>query len=109
MLCAKLLKPTPAQQPGTDPKTSWFERLVESYGRRLTWVLDHQRPTLYVAVATLALTAFLYWLIPKGFFPNQDTALIHAVSEATQSVSYAAMAERQQALAAAILTDPEVA
>jgi multidrug efflux pump len=71
--------------------------------------LDHQRLTLYVAVATLVLTALLYWLVPKGFFPDQDTGLIQGVSEASESVSYAAMAERQQQLAQAILTDPDVA
>src|SRR6202011_1437934 len=86
----------------------WFSAVVEWYGRKLTWVLDHQRLTLYVATATVALTAILYILIPKGFFPEQDTGLIQGVSEATESISYAAMAERQQALAAAILKDPDV-
>jgi len=61
-----------------------------------------------VAVATLVITGLLYWLIPKGFFPDQDTGLIQGVSEATQAVSYEAMADRQQQLAAAILTDPDV-
>ncbi len=60
-------------------------------------------------IGTLVVTALLYVLIPKGFFPDQDTGLIQGVSEATESVSYAAMAERQQALAAAILKDPDVA
>ena len=87
----------------------WFARIVDWYGKRLTWVLDHQRLTLWVAVGTLALTASLYVVIPKGFFPDQDTGLIQGVSEATQSISYAAMADRQQALAAAILKDPDVA
>jgi multidrug efflux pump len=108
MLCAKLLKHSPAKEPHAAQKPGWFDKLVESYARRLTWVLDHQRLTLYVAVGTLVVTGLLYWLIPKGFFPDQDTGLIQGVSEATQSVSYAAMAERQQALAAAILTDPDV-
>src|SRR4029077_2587602 len=67
------------------------------------------RLTLYVWLGTLILTAALYYLIPKGFFPTQDTGLIQGVSEATQSISYAAMAERQQALGAAILEDPDVA
>ncbi|MDB6090665.1 MAG: mdtB [Gammaproteobacteria bacterium] len=108
MLCAKLLKHTPAQESHEPRKGGWFDKLVEWYARRLTWVLDHQRLTLYVAVGTLVVTGLLYWLIPKGFFPDQDTGLIQGVSEATQSVSYASMAERQQALAAAILTDPDV-
>ncbi len=82
--------------------------MVEWYGRRLTWVLDHQRLTMWVATATLAVTALLYILIPKGFFPEQDTGLIQGVSEAGQNISYRAMADRQQALAVAILTDPDV-
>jgi multidrug efflux pump len=71
-------------------------------------VLEHQRLTLWAATGTLVLTALLYLLIPKGFFPDQDTGLIQGVSEAGESVSYAAMADRQQALAVAILTDPDV-
>jgi multidrug efflux pump subunit AcrB len=71
-------------------------------------VLDRQRATLYVALATLAVTVLLYVLIPKGFFPAQDTGLIQGVSEASEAISYSAMAERQQALASAILTDPDV-
>ena len=110
MLCAKLLKHVPGGREGHQGhgETGWFGRLIDSYGRRLQWVLDHQRLTLIVAVATLVITGLLYWLIPKGFFPDQDTGLIQGVSEATESVSYEAMAERQQQLAAAILTDPDV-
>jgi multidrug efflux pump len=108
MLCAKLLKQLPRGGRRFDDSGQWFAALVAWYGRRLRWVLDHQRLTLYVATATLAVTVALYALIPKGFFPDQDTGLIQGVSEATESVSYAAMAERQQALAAAILTDPDV-
>ncbi len=78
------------------------------YDGALTWVLDHQALTLIVAVGTLALTAFLYIAIPKGFFPIQDTGLIQGISEAPQSVSFAAMAQRQQDLANAILKDPDV-
>jgi multidrug efflux pump len=112
MLCAKLLRHRPlAEDSVADAhhQTRWFARIVEWYGRRLTWVLDHQRLTLVVATGTVALTVLLYVLIPKGFFPAQDTGLIQGVSEATQSVSYAAMADRQQALGAAILKDPDVA
>jgi multidrug efflux pump len=110
MLCAKLLKHRPQSEEKNAAAGSgrWFAAVVEWYGRRLTWVLDHQRLTMYVATATVALTAILYVLIPKGFFPDQDTGLIQGVSEATESVSYAAMAGRQQALAAAILKDPDV-
>ncbi len=74
----------------------------------LRWVLDRQTATLLVAVATLALTVWLYIVIPKGFFPVQDTGLIQGISEAPQSISFAAMAERQQALAEVILKDPDV-
>jgi multidrug efflux pump len=109
MLCAKLLKP---RREGAEAQTDsgrWFAALVGWYGERLRWVLDHQRLTMWVATGTVALTALLYVLIPKGFFPDQDTGLIQGVSEAGESVSYGVMAERQQALAAAILTDPDVA
>jgi multidrug efflux pump len=108
MLCAKLLKPKPSGEQAQTDSGRWFASLVGWYGRQLTWVLDHQRLTLWVATGTVALTALLYVLIPKGFFPDQDTGLIQGVSEAGESVSYAAMAERQQALAVAILTDPDV-
>ncbi len=109
MLCAKLLKHRPEGAQAQTDSGRWFAALVEWYGRRLTWVLDHQRLTLWVATATVALTVILYVVIPKGFFPDQDTGLIQGVSEASESISYAAMAERQQALGVAILTDPDVA
>jgi multidrug efflux pump len=109
MMCAKLLKHKPASEEKHGSGSGrWFTAVVEWYGQRLTWVLDHQRLTMYVATATVVLTAILYILIPKGFFPEQDTGLIQGISEATQSVSYAAMADRQQKLAAAILKDPDV-
>ncbi len=109
MLCAKLLRARPATEHAAGHAGPWFRALVDSYARRLTWVLDHQRLTLYVALATLAVTAVLYISIPKGFFPSQDTGLIQGVSEASESISYAAMAGRQQALAVEILRDPDVA
>ena len=109
MMCAKLLRHEPLKASHEHENAGWFGKLIESYGRRLQWVLDHQKLTLGVAVATLLLTALLYWLVPKGFFPDQDTGLIQGVSEASESVSYEAMAKRQQKLAAAILTDPDVA
>ncbi len=107
MLCAKLLKRRPDGAEGHE-SGRWFAAVVEWYGRRLTWVLDHQTFTLWVATATVAMTAILYILIPKGFFPDQDTGLIQGVSEAGQNVSYSAMADRQQSLAAAILKDRDV-
>ena len=108
MLCAKLLRHQPRGEQAQTDSGRWFAMLVEWYGRQLSWVLDHQRLTLYVAIGTLAVTALLYVWIPKGFFPDQDTGLIQGVSEAGESISYAAMANRQQALAAAILSDPDV-
>jgi multidrug efflux pump len=106
MMCASLLRHREQEHLKAE---GWFASTVAWYGRRLNWVLDHQRLTLWVAVATLAITAALYILIPKGFFPDQDTGLIQGVSEATESISYGGMADRQQALAAAILKDPDVA
>jgi multidrug efflux pump len=108
MMCAKLLKRHSGESTQHE-SGRWFAAVVEWYGRRLTWVLDHQKLTMWVATGTVALTALLYILIPKGFFPDQDTGLIQGVSEASQSISYAGMADRQQALAVAILTDPDVA
>jgi len=108
MMCAKLLKHRPQGEREASGTGHWFAVVVAWYGRRLTWVLDHQTLTLYAATGTVVLTAILYILIPKGFFPDQDTGLIQGVSEATESISYAGMAERQQALAAAILKDPAV-
>jgi multidrug efflux pump len=111
MACAKLLKPeTPHDQENAFQRASReaFDWIIELYGHALTWVLDHQPITLVIALATFAVTAMLYVMIPKGFFPLQDTGVIQAISEAPQSVSYAAMAERQQQLASIILKDPDV-
>jgi multidrug efflux pump len=108
MMCAKLLKHRPHAEDDASGSGRWFAAVVKWYGERLTWVLDHQTMTMWVATATVAVTVILYVLIPKGFFPEQDTGLIQGVSEASESVSYAAMADRQQALAAAILKDPDV-
>src|SRR6202023_1861880 len=77
-------------------------------GRALNWVLDRQTFVLLIALGTFVLTGLLYVVIPKGFFPLQDTGVIQAISEAPQSVSYAAMGERQQQLASVILKDPDV-
>jgi multidrug efflux pump len=110
MACAKLLKPESEAHENAFQRRSReaFDRIVEMYGHALTWVLDHQSITLMVALATFVLTALLCVVIPKGFFPLQDTGVIQAISEAPQSVSYAAMAERQQQLASVILKDPDV-
>jgi multidrug efflux pump len=109
MMCAKLLRHRP-ERAEADPHAHapWFGQIVAWYGKQLTWVLDHQTLTLWVATGTVAVTVLLYILIPKGFFPAQDTGLIQGVSEASQTVSYEEMANRQQALGAAILKDPDV-
>ena len=109
MLCAKLLKHEPHDTQKGHQSGKWFANVVEWYGHKLNWVLDHQRLTLIVATATVAVTVLLYVVIPKGFFPDQDTGLIQGVSDATESISYGAMAQRQQLLAEAILKDPDVA
>ncbi|MGE5167119.1 MAG: efflux RND transporter permease subunit, partial [Deltaproteobacteria bacterium] len=111
MLCAKILKHHKPEEESAFARRSheYIDRLIALYGRWLTWVLDRQRATLAVAVATLFLTVLLYIVIPKGFFPVQDTGVIQGISQAPQSVSFAAMGQRQQALAAVILKDPAVA
>jgi multidrug efflux pump len=110
MMCAKLLRHHKPEEESKFMRTSqqWFDTTIAWYGKRLDWVLDHEKLTLLVATITLAVTVILYIVIPKGFFPVQDTGLIQGISEAPQSISYAAMADRQQALADAILKDPDV-
>lgn len=82
--------------------------VIAGYDRTLCWVLDRQKLALLVAAATLIVTVLLYMLVPKGFFPSQDTGVIQATTEASQSISFSAMADRQQAMAAALLEDPAV-
>ena len=110
MMCAKLLKHEGEARQGKFYVSSQrvFDRTIGLYGRTLTWVLKHQKATLWVAVGTLVLTLVLFYYVPKGFFPVQDTGVIQGMSEAPQSISFPAMAERQQALAAVILKDPAV-
>jgi len=110
MLCAKLLRHKPESERGrfdlaADRAFNW---IIEQYGRALTVVLEHQPLTLLIAIATLIVTVLLYIEIPKGFFPVQDTGMIQAISQANESISYKAMAEKQQALADAILKDGDV-
>ncbi|HZP65212.1 MAG TPA: efflux RND transporter permease subunit [Rudaea sp.] len=110
MLCAKILKHRkPEDESRFSRRTGeMFERIIAAYGRWLAWVLDRQFATLLVAVGTLVLTVILYIVIPKGFFPVQDTGLIQGISEAAQSVSFAEMSKEQQALGKLILADPAV-
>ncbi len=111
MLCARILRHRSPAQMGSFERHSghFFDWIIARYDRALQVVLDRQALTLLVAFATLGLTVWLYIIIPKGFFPVQDTGLIQGISEASQSTSYAAMARYQQQLAAAILHDRDVA
>jgi multidrug efflux pump len=110
MLCAKLLRPQ--SQIHGNRISNWskrfFDGLIQHYERALDYALAHERATLLVATGTLVLTVLLYMVIPKGFFPTQDTGLIQAVTKATPSISYSAMADRQQALAQTVLKNPDV-
>ena len=121
MMCARVLRgsPTPeygtsvaGEKPGARRREGLaaraISRLIEGYHRALLVVLDNQGLTLLIAGLTVAATAFLYVAIPKGFFPNQDTGLIQGVSVASQSISFPAMAAHQEAMANAILQDPDV-
>ena len=110
MMCAKLLRREEESKQSRFYRASghFFDRLIAFYGRTLQVVLRHQTVTLFVTVGTLALTLLLYYFIPKGFFPVQDTGVILGISDAPQTVSFSAMARGQQALAAVILKDPDV-
>jgi len=110
MMSARLLKPETEQKHSR--LGTWFgekfEAMIQGYGRALDWVLDRPVLTLLGFAATLALTALLYVVVPKGFFPVQDTGLVQVITEATQSTSFDAMSERQQRLAEVFLKDPDV-
>jgi len=111
MMAAKILRHRPESEQGRFYRASerWFQKVIDFYDRTLVWVLARQRLTLLVAVGTLVATVLLFLIIPKGFFPIQDTGVILGIAEATQDVSFRAMSERQQALARVILADPAVA
>ncbi|HVZ82851.1 MAG TPA: efflux RND transporter permease subunit [Terracidiphilus sp.] len=110
MMCARILRHTPEEQQSRFYHASErvFQRMIDFYGRTLQVVLRFQTLTLLVALATLVVTVVLYIYIPKGFFPVQDTGVIQGISQASQSISYQDMANRQQALARVILQDPAV-
>ena len=111
MMCARLLKAEPkAHEQGRFYRASGacIDWMIAEYGRMLRWVLKHQPLTLLVAIGTLGLTVVLYMVVPKGFFPVQDTGVIQGISEAPQSISFTAMSQRQQALGSLILQDPAV-
>ena len=111
MLCAQLLRHIPPERQSRFYRRGGeiFDRLLRGYDRLLTIVLDHQRLCLLVAGATLVLTMLLYLVVPKGFFPTQDTGLIQGVTLASQDVSFGEMSRRQQALTAILSHDPAVA
>lgn len=110
MMCARLLRRIPESEQGRFYRAGGrcIDAMVTRYGEMLAWVLERQRATLWVAIGTLLLTVLLYVLIPKGFFPVQDTGVIQGMTEAPQSVSFGAMSARQQALARIVLQDPAV-
>ncbi|MGC1361996.1 MAG: efflux RND transporter permease subunit [Silvibacterium sp.] len=110
MMCSRILRHNPEAQQGKFYQASEraFERMIAFYGRTLKWVLQYQGITLLVALATLVLTVILYIIIPKGFFPVQDTGVIQGISQAPQSISFDAMKQKQQQLAKVILADPAV-
>ncbi|MGK8888065.1 MdtB/MuxB family multidrug efflux RND transporter permease subunit [Burkholderia gladioli] len=110
MMCAKLLRHTPPKgEHRFETRVHVvIDKVIARYGTALRWVLERERSTLVVALLTLALTALLYVYVPKGFFPVQDTGVIQAITQAPQAVSYGSMAERQQALAAEVLKNPNV-
>jgi len=110
MMSARILKHTPDAQQTRFYRWSQdaFDRMIAFYGRTLKKVLEYQTITLLIAVATLVLTVVLYIIIPKGFFPVQDTGVIQGISQAPEPTSFAAMSEQQQAVAKVILEDPAV-
>jgi multidrug efflux pump len=111
MMAARILKHNPKSQQGRFYRASEhvFESMIAFYGRTLKTVLRYQTITLLVALATLILTIFLYIIIPKGFFPVQDTGIIQGISQASPTIGPKAMAEKQQEIANVILADPAVA
>ena len=110
MMCSRILHHTPKEEQGRFFKASErvFDGMIAFYGRTLKFVLGYQTITLLVAAATLVLTIVLYIVIPKGFFPTQDTGVIQGISQAPETISFAAMAQKQRQLAAVVLQDPAV-
>ena len=110
MMCAKLLRPIHESRHGRLYEWSerFFKSMIGTYDRGLKWVLRHQRTTLLVTIGTLCLTLILFYVVPKGFFPQQDTGLLQGVSEAAPDVSFQKMMERQRALSEVVMADPDV-
>ncbi len=110
MMCARLLRHVPKEQESRFHRVTgkFLDDVIARYGRALDWVLDRQRATLAVAVGTLALTVLLYLLVPKGFFPVQDTGVIQGITEASQTTSFTAMHAKQESVAKVVMQDPAV-
>jgi len=110
MMCAKLLRHKPASEQARFYRVTerMFDSTIAYYGKTLTWVLRHQPATLAVAIGTLVLTIILYIIVPKGFFPVQDTGVIQGVTQAPDNTSFQAMIDRQQELTRVILKDPAI-
>lgn len=106
MMCARMLKHAPAH---TSEKPDFLDKVIRRYGELLDKVLQRETAAMVVMLGTVALTAGLYLVVPKGFFPIQDSGAIQAITEAPQDTSFAAMTERQQQIAELILQDPDVA
>jgi multidrug efflux pump len=111
MMCSRILKSGQGRPPGRFYETvgNAFDKLIAFYGKTLRVALRFQAFTLLVAAATLVLTVHLYITIPKGFFPVQDTGVIQGISQAPESISFSAMAQKQRELARVVLADPAVA
>ena len=110
MMCSRFLREKSKAQEGRFYRASErvFQRVIDFYGETLRWVLKFRVVTLLVAAATLVLTVWLYTIVPKGFFPVEDTGVIQGISEASQRISFPAMAQKQQSLAQVVLKDPAV-
>jgi multidrug efflux pump len=110
MMSARLLRHTPVAEQNAFYRWTEerFKRIIAAYGRSLRWVLQYETPTLLVAAALLCLTIYQYIEIPKGFFPTQDTGTLQGVTQAPESISFAAMSHKQQQLSEEILKDPAV-
>ncbi len=110
MMCSRLLRQQSESKQGRFYRVSerLFQKIIDFYGATLRWVLKFRVITLLIAAATLVLTIWLYIVVPKGFFPVEDTGVIQGISEASQRISFPAMAEKQQALTQVILKDPAV-
>ena len=110
MMCSRFLREKSDEHHGRLYQASErvWQSVIGFYGRTLKWILNHQGMTLIVAVLTLVLTVFLYMIVPKGFFPVQDTGVIQGISQAPPVTSFPAMVQKQQQLADVILQDPAV-